>query len=133
VVLVLDRDVLPGGTGPDLVIFAIVAIGTPVVVGFIDAEVVAVYLLVASRFGINLNEAFAGQSIEDHKGFLRLHIDSTGTLTVYPIKLDTVCRRWRLDPDGAPSDPWLRPDGVELKPELIEEPFSVPRRHDVTR
>jgi hypothetical protein len=130
-VLMLDRDVLPGGTAADLAILAIVAIGTPVVIGFIDAEVVAVYLLVASRFGINLNEAFAGQSIEDDKGFLRLHIDGAGTLTVYPIKLATVCRRWRLDPDGAPSDPWLRPDGTELRPELIEEPFSIPRRPDI--
>lgn len=130
VVLWLDRDVLPGGAAADLAVFAVVAIGTPVVIGFFDAEVVAAYLLVACRFGINLNEAFAGQSIEDYKGFLRLHIDEAGTLTVYPIKLPTVCRNWRLDSDGAPSDPWLRPDGEELRPELIEKPITIPRSAD---
>jgi hypothetical protein len=127
IVLWLYRGVLPSGTGGDLLIFGIVAIGTPVLIGFLDAELVAVYLLVASRFEINLNEAFAGQSIEDHKGFLRLHIDTDGTLTVYPIKLPTVCRTWKVDPTGAQSDPWLRPDGTELAPELIEAPIRIPR------
>jgi hypothetical protein len=118
----LDRTVLPA-----VAILAVVAIGTPVVIGFLDAELVAVYLLVASRFGINLNEVFAGQSIEDDKGFLRMHIGADGTLTVYPLKLPTVCRRWRVDPDGAPGDPWLRPDGTRLSPELIEPPITIPR------
>jgi hypothetical protein len=118
---------LPIGSGADLLIFAIVAVGTPVLIGFLDAELVAVYLLVASRYEINLNEAFAGQSIEDYKGFLRLHISGDGTLTVYPIKLPTVCRDWKLDPTGAESDPWLRPDGTELAPELIEAPIRIPR------
>ena len=126
--LVLGLDhVLPGGGGPDLLVFATVAIGTPVLTGFLDAEIVALYLLVVSRYGINLNEAFAGQSIEDHKGFLRLHIGADGTLTVYPIKLPTVCRAWKADPDGGPSDPWLVPDCTELNPELIEEPVVIPR------
>ena len=35
----------------------------------------ALYLLVASAFGVNVNELFAGQGIEDSKSFLRLHID----------------------------------------------------------
>lgn len=127
IVLWLDRHVLPSGSGADLLIFAIVAIGTPVLIGFLDAEVVAVYLLVVCRFGINLNEAFAGQSIEDHKGFLRLHIDGDGLLTIYPVKLPTVCRSWVARPDGAESDPWIVPDGTVLQPELIEEPIKIPR------
>ncbi|HEV2779202.1 MAG TPA: metallophosphoesterase [Actinophytocola sp.] len=123
----LDIDVLPGGLGADLTIVAIVAIGTPVLIGFIDAEIVAAYLLLASMFCVNLNEAFAGQSIEDHKGFLRLHIDATGTLTIYPVKLPVVCRKWKAHPTGAPSEPWLLPDGQTLRPELIEEPIRIPR------
>jgi hypothetical protein len=118
---------LPNGIGSDLLVFLIVAVGTPLALGFLDAELVAIYLLIASRFGINLNEAFAGQSIEDYKGFMRLHIDRDGTLTIYPVKLPTVCRRWRLDPEGTVSDPWLRPDGQDLRPELIEEPVRIPR------
>lgn len=127
VILWLDDGVLPDGSGGDLAVFFIVAIGTPVLVGFLDAEVVAVYLMVASRFCINLNEAFAGQSIEDHKGFLRMHIDTAGTLTIYPLKLPKVCRQWRVDPEGRPSDPWIKPVAKELGVEFIEEPVRIPR------
>lgn len=127
VILWLDRDVLPEGIGADLIIIAIVAIGTPVVIGFLDAEIVALYLLVASTFCINLNEAFAGQGIEDYKGFLRIHIGSDGELTVYPVKVPRVCRKWTLNTGGGASEPWLLPDGEELRPELIEEPVRIPR------
>ncbi|OLF13672.1 hypothetical protein BLA60_00215 [Actinophytocola xinjiangensis] len=122
----LYRDVLPEGAAGDWLVFGFVVVVTPVVLGFLDAQLVALYLLVASRFGINSNEAFAGQGIEDHKGFLRLHIAGDGTLTVYPVRLSKVCRRWRANPDGAPTDPWLLP--VErLRPELVEAPVRVPR------
>jgi hypothetical protein len=117
--------VFPDGAVADWLIFLVAAVGTPVVIGFVDAEVVALYLLVASRFGINLNEVMAGQSIEDHKGFLRMHIAADGTLTIYPVKLERVCRKWVPDPDGAAADPWLRP-AQPLDVDLIEEPIKVP-------
>lgn len=120
----LYRDVLPDGVAADWLIFVIVVVGTPVVIGFVDAEVVALYLLIASRFGINSNEVFAGQSLEDHKGFLRVRIARDG-LTVYPISLPEVCRKWRPNPDGAATDPWLLPE-QELRPALIEEPIRIP-------
>jgi hypothetical protein len=120
------HDVLPDGMAADWLIFVIAAIGTPVVIGFLDAEVVALYLLVASRFGINLNEVMAGQSIEDHKGFLRLHIARDGVLTIYPVKVDEVCHDWHANPGGAPNDPWLLPE-QPLRAELIEPPVRVPR------
>ena len=116
----------PDGAVADWLIFVIVAVGTPAVIGFVDAEVVALYLLVASRYGINLNEVMAGQSIEDHKGFLRMHIGADGTLTIYPVKLARVCREWTANPGGAPTDPWLRPE-QPLDVELIEPPIKVPR------
>jgi hypothetical protein len=122
----LYHDVLPDGDAADWLIFLIAALGTPVVIGFVDAEVVAVYLLVASRYGINLNEVFAGQSIEDHKGFLRMHIGADGALTIYPVKVNRVCRDWEANPHGAPTEPWLRPK-QELKAELIESPIRIPR------
>jgi hypothetical protein len=121
----LYHEVLPDGAAADWLIFLIAVVGTPLLVGFVDAEVVAVYLLIASRFGINLNEVFAGQSIEDHKGFLRLHIDTTGTLTIYPVKLDHICRDWRANPAGAPTAPWLLPK-EPLRAELIEPPIRIP-------
>ncbi|MCT2583178.1 metallophosphoesterase [Actinophytocola gossypii] len=122
----LYQDVVPDGAAGEWLLLGLLAVVTPVLVGFLDAQVVALYLLVASRFGINSNEAFAGQGIEDDKGFLRLHIAPDGTLTVYPIKLTRICRHWRPNPDGAPTDPWLLPE-EPLRPELIEPPIRVPR------
>ena len=55
----------------------------------VSAEVVALYLLVASRFGVNVNELFAGQGIQDYKGFLRMHIAADGTLTDLPDRRST--------------------------------------------
>jgi hypothetical protein len=121
----LYHDVVPHDASGDWLVFLVAVVGTLVVIGFVDAEVVALYLLVASRYGINLNEVMAGQSIEDHKGFLRLRIGPDGTLTIYPVKLDKVCRDWRANPNGAAAEPWLLP-GKPLKPELIEPPIVIP-------
>jgi hypothetical protein len=122
----LYHDVVPKGAPGDWLVFLVAAVGTPLLIGFLDAEVVALYLLIASRFGINLNEVMAGQSIEDHKGFLRMHIDHTGTLTIYPIKLDKICHNWKANPNGKPTDPWITPE-KPLTPELIEPPIQIPK------
>jgi hypothetical protein len=122
----LYHDVLPDGAPGDWLAFLIAAVGTPVVIGFVDAEVVALYLLIASRYGINVNEVMAAQSIEDHKGFLRMRITADGTLTIYPVKIDRICRTWRTNPDGAPNEPWLLPE-QPLKAELIEAPIRITR------
>jgi hypothetical protein len=85
--------------------------------GFAASQLVGLYLLVAGAFGVNLNELFAGQMIEDAKCFLRLHIARDGTLTVYPVAVDRVSRRWRANPDGAPDSPWLEPQQpLEVRP-----------------
>ena len=112
---------------PDSVLALLAVATTLVVVGFVATLLTGAYLLVASYFDVNLNEVFAGQSIEDYKGFLRLHIGADGALTIYPIRLPKVCRRWRADPDGGAEDPWLRPDGDPLAPDLIEAPIRIPR------
>jgi hypothetical protein len=122
----LYADVLPDGAAGDWLAFLIASAGTAVVIGFVDAEVVALYLLIASRTGINLNEVMAGQSIEDHKGFVRMHIGRDGTLTIYPVKLAKICRAWRANPAGDPTDPWLLPE-QPLNAELIESPIRISR------
>ncbi|WP_436500254.1 metallophosphoesterase [Actinokineospora sp. HUAS TT18] len=126
-VIWLYTKVLPDGLIGDWATLVIVMVGTPLLIGFIDAELVAVYLMIASRFGINLNEVMAGQSIEDFKGFLRLRIDDQGGLTIFPIKLDTTCRAWTPAPDAPAHTPWLVPTCDPLRPELIEDPIEVPR------
>jgi hypothetical protein len=97
--------------------------------GFLAAQLVAAYLLLASAGRANVNELFAAQSLEGHKGFVRLHIGADGNLRVYPIGIRRVARRWHADPDGGPGDPWLRPE-EPLAAEFVEPPFTITREPD---
>jgi hypothetical protein len=92
--------------------------------GIVASELVALYLLVAAAFRVNFNELYAAQSIVDSKSFLRFHIDRTGELTVYPIGVDRVCRKWTVMPDDPAEKPWLQPDRP-IGTCLIEPPFRV--------
>jgi hypothetical protein len=84
-------------------------------------------------------DGFSSQSIVDYKSFLRLRIDATG-LTLYPLKIETVCRRWKV---GLGIEPLLRAgrtwrlrafsgNGARFEPvdpihvELIEPPLHIP-------
>ncbi|MEV8504303.1 metallophosphoesterase [Actinoplanes sp. NPDC051475] len=89
------------------------------VIAFLATQLVALYLLLASLFDVNVNELFAGQGIEDSKSFLRMHIAADGTLTIYPFGVDKICRKWHAEPNGAPDSPWLVPD-EPLTAHLIE-------------
>jgi hypothetical protein len=86
---------------------AIVVYGLPA--GVVATEVVCLYLLIASSAKVNMNELFAGQGIDDAKCFLRVHVSPAG-LTIYPVAVPTVCRRWTVDPDAPAYRPWVRPD-----------------------
>jgi hypothetical protein len=67
-----------------------------------------------------LNDAFSAIGVEDFKNFLRLKIDPSGSLTLYGFGLRRVARTWRIEPEGAPGDPYLRPTDIALEPHLIE-------------
>ncbi len=113
---------VPGGWALLLVVPLVFVVG-----GLLAAELVALYLVVADRFGLNSNELFAGQAIPDRRNVIRLHLQPDGTLTVHPIALPRVPRRWRVR-DGAPVDRerFVAVDG-ELSPVLIEPPVRIPR------
>jgi hypothetical protein len=95
--------------------------------GIVSSIVVAVYLIVASLFGINYNELYASQRIEGFKAFLRMHLANDGSLTIYSVGLRRVRRigpsyirwHWKADPKGAESAPWFKPRR-KLRPFLIE-------------
>jgi hypothetical protein len=95
--------------------------------GLVGSQLVAAYLLVASVFQINVNELFAAQGIDDYKSFLRLHITRDGSLTIYPIGVDRICRRWRADPDSPrPDASWIVPATPDsLRVRLAEPPVTV--------
>ena len=54
----------------------------------------------------------------------RLHIDREGGLTIFPIGLKTVPKRWRVvrHPVGRPT---FEPTDRPLVPHLIEEPIRI--------
>ncbi|HZE41134.1 MAG TPA: hypothetical protein VE172_20230 [Stackebrandtia sp.] len=92
--------------------------------GILASVVVSAYLVIAGRFGVNDNELFAGQSIDDYKCFLRLRIDGEG-VTVHPIGVHRVGRRWRANPQGTGGDSWIEPE-TPIKPHFIEKPYTIP-------
>lgn len=106
------------------------AIGYLVVMGIVSTLIFCAYMLVASSFGVNVNELFSGQSIIDSKSFLRLHIDRHGQLTVHPIAVPKVSRAWRATPDAEPSAPWLEPAAPIAyrlaEPSIVIRPRRVP-------
>ena len=88
----------------------------------------ALYLWACGLAGVHLNEAFGAMRVIDHKCFLRLHLAADGSLTVYPVGVDRVARRFRVTPDAPADAPWLEPT-VPVPPHLIEEPVVLPPPH----
>lgn len=88
-----------------------------------------VYLLISLNvFGRHSNEAFSALRIEDYKNFLRLHIGKDGSLTLFPIGIERVPRRWKATNSTSPYDPQLGPDDpASTSPHLIEPPVVVSR------
>jgi hypothetical protein len=91
----------------------------------VGSFLVGVYLLISVNvFGRHSEEAFSGLRVQDFKHFLRLHIGRDGALTIWPIKIERVPRRWRprRDDDVTPSR--VLPMDT-LRPELIEPPIRL--------
>jgi hypothetical protein len=94
--------------------------------GFVFGSLImGVYLLLSLNvFGRHGNEAFSSLAIEDWKSFLRMHIDELGNLTIYPIGVRQVPRKWKpretnVGPELVPDDP------AATGPELIESPIVM--------
>lgn len=83
------------------------------------------YLWATNCLGLHGNEAYAPLHHPDLKHFLRLHIDTDGVLTVYPVGIDRVGRKWRLVHDAPENAPWFEPVGPEPETHLIEEPVRI--------
>ena len=81
------------------------------------------YLYISlNLFKRHRNEAFSSLKVEDWKNFLRLRIDKGGTLTIFPIGIERVPRRWKpanLDDPGKPQ--WIPDDPRATAPRLIED------------
>ena len=96
--------------------------------GFVlGSLIMGAYLLLSlNLFGRHGNEAFSSLSIEDWKNFVRLHIDENGDLTIYPIGIRRVPRKWK-NRNGS-GGPELEPDDPSAtNAELIEPPIVMKR------
>ena len=108
--------------------FALVASVVAFVLGGAAGSVVVGAYLAAS-IGLPLvrthaNEAFAAARITRYKNFLRIHIDRTGTLTVYALGIDTAVKRrwWRAVPQAETTGAsWIEPTRDEPRPRLIDK------------
>jgi hypothetical protein len=94
----------------------------------LGSEAFALFVLLA-RSGQVFGWQMSGQAVEDNKGFVRMHIDATGALTLYPLVVDEVCHDWGLDPDPQTDpDATLRrpvPAGSLPVPRLLEKPIVI--------
>jgi hypothetical protein len=112
---------------PDWVVLGLALIATIMVTGLLGSYLFAVYIAF-SRLPLVQGWQLSAQSLEDWKGFLRLRIDPSGRLTVYPVVIDRVCHDWLLDaPDGPTGS--ARPEwaGKPPQPYLVEPPVVVER------
>ncbi len=90
----------------------------------VGPTLMGLYLLISvNLFGRHGNEAFSALRIQDYKNFLRIHIDEQG-LTIYPIGLRRVPRKWRVEAISMPGEPLIVPE-EDLEPELIEEAIHI--------
>lgn len=112
-----------------LIYLAILLVVAAVVGASLGSQLFALWVLWTNR-GLVAEWQMSGQSIDDHKGFVRMHIAPDGALTLYPLALDGTCRDWRLDEVADTPAAWTRP--VPATPptvRLIEEPVVI-ARHD---
>lgn len=112
------------GTWPDGLVF-LLALAVVYLGGWVVGSEAFALFIVATPSGEVSTWKMSGQAIEDHKGFLRLHLAADGSLTIYPLMVDTVCRDWHL----------VESDDVRLVPasglpavRLLEEPITIARK-----
>lgn len=92
----------------------------------VGSAVMGLYLLVSlNLFGRHSEEAFSALAIQDFKNFLRIHVAADGTLTIYPVRIDRVPRRWRERDASQPGNPSRLVPDEPLAPALIEAPIVL--------
>jgi hypothetical protein len=92
----------------------------------VGSLIMGIYLFVSLNwFNQHSNEAFSSLAIPDYKNFLRLKIDADGALTIFPIGIRRVPRRWRERGEGEIGSELIPDDMKATGPELIEDPITI--------
>jgi hypothetical protein len=85
------------------------------------------YLAISLNFfNMHWNEAFSALRIKDWKSFLRMKIDETGTLTIYPVGLPRVPREWEKR-NGKSGPLLIASEEIKYQCALIEAPIVLHR------
>lgn len=97
--------------------------------GGLAGVVWGIYLFISHQLGrdIHSNDVLVCQSRVEYKHFLRLHINTEGELTIYPIGLEDVPRKWEYQAGVGGGKPWFEPkdDSVIDRAKLIERPVKI--------
>jgi len=96
------------------------------VLGWIVGSIVmGIYLAISLNiFKRHSNETFSALACPDWKNFLRMRIDEQGGLTIFPIGIRHVARKWQAT--GAKDAPgYVANDSNATAPELIEQPITI--------
>jgi hypothetical protein len=102
----------------------VLIVGVAVIGGYLASQLFAIYLFLAySLFRRHATHAFSSQRIEDYRCFLRFRIDADGSLTIYPIGVRKVPKRWRFVLDDGPHRAEPRDRAIEAH--LIEPPIRI--------
>jgi hypothetical protein len=89
----------------------------------IGSLIMGLYLGISLNiFGRHQNEAFSSLASPDWKNFVRFRIQKSGALTIYPIGIKRVPRRWHYD---AKTERVLPDDPSATGAELIEPPIVL--------
>jgi len=92
----------------------------------VGSEIMGVYLWASLNiFKRHLNEAFSSLHIADYKNFLRLHIGKDGKLTIYPIGIETVPKKWKKVDSNGSTPVYIPSDSSATPPVLLENPFGA--------
>lgn len=114
------------GSTPQMLLTGLFMLGGGWLFGSI---IMGIYLFISLNiFARHSNEAFSSLKIEDWKNFLRIKIDADGKLTIFPIGLRRVPRKWKKIAKPGLSSSIIPDDKQATAPELIERPVSMDAR-----
>lgn len=90
----------------------------------VGSTILGIYLFISLNiFGRHANEAFSSLAIPDYKNFLRMRIEANGDLTIFPIGLKRVPRKWQRQSDDVEGSAYIPNDSDATAPELIDGPI----------
>ena len=109
-------------------VLGLAVLGAWVLAGLVASFVFAGYVLLSRSPAVQGLQA-AAQSVEDAKGFLRLHIGPDDVLTLYPVVVEQVCHDWELQDAPGYRTGAVRPVPVGglPTPVLAEPPVRIVR------